>query len=316
MAPRNNAFPLVESSQHPTHSKQLPLELIDYIIVSLDDCKKDKREYQRSILPALKACSLVCRAWNDISRSRIFRTFKIALCMATDNIEILPKLSFLHFTASYLCKYIIKLTIMWGDDIQDTPTWISDALQRFVNLRSLIITDLSADGSSPPAPSASAIMSLVAKAPLRKLGLRCWNLSADASNLLHILALCSSTLEELSLNMCYIRSPETLPKPVNSELPPVVRLRVLRKIKLSQVDIPTSQFNQVDVPNLDFLSCAHNRYPFPEIQWIPASLSTVALIGIYHPRLLSFILPSNLHPFKSCKIPTSPASTDSSAPLA
>ncbi|KAF4577166.1 hypothetical protein EYR36_005153 [Pleurotus pulmonarius] len=189
------------------------------------------------------------------------------------------KIAFLHFNAPHLFEYITNLTIIvWGADVQDTPAWILDALHQFVNLRSLTITNTMRDGPSPP--SMSAIMSLIAKAPLRTLVLERWDFSGDASSLLHILALCSSTLEELSLAWCYIHTPETFPKPVNAELPPVIRLVALRRIRLSRSDLPASQLNRLEIPNLDFLSWAYVRYPLADIQWIPASLSTVALSGI------------------------------------
>ncbi|KAL4253826.1 hypothetical protein AB1N83_012838 [Pleurotus pulmonarius] len=270
-----------------THNKlsHLPLELIDYIIVSLDD---DKDE--RSALPTLKACSLTCRMLNDICRPHIFRDFTIDLSMT------IYKIAFLHFNAPHLFEYITNLTIIvWGADVQDTPAWILDALHQFVNLRSLTITNTMRDGPSPP--SMSAIMSLIAKAPLRTLVLERWDFSGDASSLLHILALCSSTLEELSLAWCYIHTPETFPKPVNAELPPVIRLVALRRIRLSRSDLPASQLNRLEIPNLDFLSWAYVRYPLADIQWIPASLSTVALSVTPDsdlPRLSRFIRPSCL----------------------
>ncbi|KAF4590872.1 hypothetical protein EYR40_009469 [Pleurotus pulmonarius] len=184
---------------------------------------------------------------------------KKARRLAIYKIEILPGLAFLHFNAPHLFEYITNLTIVRGADVQDTPAWILDALHQFVNLRSLTITSTTRDDPSPPSPSMSAIMNLIAKAPLRTLVLRRWDFSEDASSLLHILALCSSTLEELSLAWCYIHTPETFPKPVNAELPPVIRLVALRRIRLSHSDLLASQLNRLEILNLDFLRCAYAR---------------------------------------------------------
>lgn len=110
----------LELLQRRTHSKQLPIELIDCIISLLEEYTDDERarcrgrRLTRVAANPLRACSLVCRTWYKICQPRICSSFTANLCLTAD-------LTFLHLTAQHLYKHITHLTIIPQRELQDMP---------------------------------------------------------------------------------------------------------------------------------------------------------------------------------------------------
>ncbi|KAF4608228.1 hypothetical protein EYR40_000572 [Pleurotus pulmonarius] len=114
-------------------------------------------------------------------------------------------------------------------------------------------------------------MALLNEAPLKRLSLAYWDFSADASDLILLLSVCSTTLEELSLENCSVPdSGTTLPKTIISEssVPPIVCLEALRTVRL-QGDFKAFQTSRIETPNLRSLACEYFERPFCSIpSWI------------------------------------------------
>ncbi|KAF4579256.1 hypothetical protein EYR36_001066 [Pleurotus pulmonarius] len=130
---------------------------------------------------------------------------------------------------------------------------------------------MSADELTLPLPFALGIMALLNEAPLKRLSLAYWDFSADASDLILLLSVCSTTLEELSLENCSVPdSGTTLPKTIISEssVPPIVCLEALRTVRL-QGDFKAFQTSRIETPNLRSLACEYFERPFCSIpSWI------------------------------------------------
>ncbi|KAF7440247.1 hypothetical protein PC9H_000591 [Pleurotus ostreatus] len=254
----------------------LPFELTHHIIAFLND-RSDRRNYQKVGFPALKACSLVCRAWNDICRHCIFHTVTADICISQERDS---PLSFLHFTAPHLYRYVTDLILFWDRDVYGAPEWIPNTLPRFVNLRSLYLESRMTSGAPAlPRPFALGVMALLDKAPLKCLSLTYWDFLADASDLLLLLSVCSTTLEELSLETCSVSDRGTMPNMIVSEsrVPPIVCLQALRKIKL-QGDSRAFQTSRIESPNLRSLVYEQIQNSFCTIpNWISDKLSEVSL---------------------------------------
>ncbi|KAJ8688714.1 hypothetical protein PTI98_013473 [Pleurotus ostreatus] len=231
------------------HGRQvLPVELIHHIISFL--CQNTEEEDLEGLdpirTPDLAACALVCHSWNDISRSYMFRT--ITICEDSWN----SRFSFLHFTSPHLCKYTRELRLELNQRCL-APEWFSDCLERFTNLLAL---DLENWAKEPPLIPLMGIGSLLANIPLKRLHLRKWVSFDDASDILHILSLCSASLEELSLEV-FITSARAQPiNQVLPALPPGIHLPALRTLALlcEIPDISQATGIGIEIPDLETLT--------------------------------------------------------------
>lgn len=264
--------------QQQSRRHQLPIELVDMIITCLEGGLK----YDRA---GLKAYSLVSRVWNELCRPRIFRKLVVLL---GDTYFPLRRLSFLHFTAPHLCKYISELSIQVTRYTQDTPSWISLVFPLFVKVRSIELS-IQARSTRPmlPEPFAAGIMNLLAKVPLKKLRINGPEIMEDSSDLWPLLAASACTLEVLVLDERSFAGQGIMAKPI----PPhsVVRMVALRSLRLSSTKsrpILINGLKQLDVPNLDSLTCRYvSGDPFRVLSsQIPATMSTLTLRG------MSFVL--------------------------
>ncbi|KAF9494782.1 hypothetical protein BDN71DRAFT_924884 [Pleurotus eryngii] len=200
----------------------LPVELIHHVIPFLyNNIEEEDLEGLRPVRTAdLAACALVCRSWSDISRPYIFRTITIS----EDSWNF--RFFFLHFSSPHLCEYTRELRLSWNTGCL-APEWFSDCLEHFTNLLTLRLENRASLVTQPPLIPLMGIGSLLSNIPLKRLHLRKWISFDDASDILHILSLCSASLEELSLEV-FITSARAQPiDQVLPKLPPVVHLPAL-----------------------------------------------------------------------------------------
>ncbi|KAF9489881.1 hypothetical protein BDN71DRAFT_1593179 [Pleurotus eryngii] len=274
--------------EHPMGLKQpeLPIELIGLIIAHLYD-HADKESVQ--------ACSLVCSAWNELCRRRLFRAAGIMYLFSGDP----PQLSFLQFTPPHLYKYITDLTITWCTYELDIPTLPVEVLNQFPNICSLHIN---ASGVDPlPALFIQQIMDLLSNSRVKLLDVSQFSFFMDASNLLPLLSQCSSTLEELILFWCSISGSGAIPNPTHdSKAPLVVSLGALRRLRLIvDDDLSKLSLSRLVLPNLEVLSCSWKGDHPPDIsRWGIVRLSELILIAAARPssspRLGQTVRPSSL----------------------
>lgn len=260
---------VIDIREHPMGLKQpeLPIELIDLIIAHLNDHANKE---------SIQACSLVCWAWNELCRRRLFRAAGIMYLFSAD----LPQLSFLQFTPPHLYKYITDLTITWCTYELDIPTLPVEVLNQFSNLCSLHIN---AAGFEPlPALFIQQITNLLSNSRVKWLHLSQFSFFMDASILLPLLSQCSSTLEELVLFWCSVSGSGARPNLTHdSKAPLVVSLGALRRLRLIvDDDLSKLSLSRLLLPNLEVLTCSWKGHHPPDIsQWNIARLSELILIA-------------------------------------
>lgn len=229
----------------------LPVELIRRIISFLGVFteEEDLEELNPVRTPDLAACALVCHSWSDISRPYIFRT--ITICEDSWN----SRFFFLHFTSPHLCKYTRELRLSWNTSCL-APEWFSDCLEHFANLLTLRLENRASLVTQPPLIPLMGIGSLLANIPLKQLHLRKWISFDDASDILHILSLCSASLEELSLEVFVISARAQPLDQVLPTLPPVAHLPALRTLALlcEIPDISQATGISIEIPDLETLT--------------------------------------------------------------
>lgn len=216
------------SSQRTERSlvrKQLPPELILYIFDLLEDRSNLHCSNDEELIPSTASqFSLVCHAWNDICRPRIFRSVIIH-----DLEMLIHRLSFLHSSAPHLCKYIFDLRLLLNSMdllvVEPVPPWIPDCFNRFKNLHTLY---LGKEGVMVP-----GITSLLAAPRLRKLHLEGRVFASDDSYLLSLLPSTNPQLEELAL--VNIDIPADFVDEHSLKVPPIVRFEALRRLELNDV---------------------------------------------------------------------------------
>ncbi|KAG9219752.1 hypothetical protein CCMSSC00406_0008129 [Pleurotus cornucopiae] len=277
LTPNRNGDPDFESYPRGTIDPQrMPIEIADRITASLNDGEDGGTQYQEGVVPTLKACSLVCHTWNELCRPRIFRSLFVDLYKSPIDTAFLP-LSFLHFSAPHIFKYITRFSFRWSRDIRDPPPWVPHALAQFTRLRSLYLY-------------------------------MHWDFLHDASGLRLFLSPCSSTLTELTLEECCISDRGVVNSTESAHAPPVVRLGALRKLQfVNNRNVSIPQLRHIDAPNLRALTCAYLKDPFRDISsWIPATVTDLTLNirdfsdlpcfgGSIQPSALTIILSLSFH---------------------
>ncbi|KAL4259819.1 hypothetical protein AB1N83_010528 [Pleurotus pulmonarius] len=270
-----------ENDSGPLRPTKLPIELIDQIIGFLKECTKGEQKdvgllYGTNInweyRDSLDACSLVCRAWNELCRPRIFSGF--VMRMGSD--ETKPKVSFFQFTAPHLFKYIVELTIVFDHDFHgELEHWFADALPQFVNLRYLCIIDTGR--SAVQKLLALGLPALLAGVPIEKFD--ACNLHFNADDLHLVLSIFSSTLRGLFLWECTSSSSNAAAIPSYSEGPPITSLPALRRLVLKpeKKATPRLPFNTLEVPRLSSLTCMYDEHFYDLSQWDSTSVSELTL---------------------------------------
>ncbi|KAG9226549.1 hypothetical protein CCMSSC00406_0005784 [Pleurotus cornucopiae] len=222
-------------------AKQLPLELIHHIVESL----AERGTSSGSVPPALEACSLVCRTWNHICRLHIFRTIVLGRSSA-------PQLSFLHFEAPHLSKYIVNLHMIFDDrTVAAAEDWFPDCLKRLEKLRVLRIDNFICIPPTLPALHTLGIMSLIATAHIEQLDLVYWDTLdlEDEPALLPMVSACSTTLQKLSIHICERDDPPAM-------------LELARDLFHTLVDWIEDCIDQLPFPNdIRELTIKLNAYP-------------------------------------------------------
>ncbi|KAG9224201.1 hypothetical protein CCMSSC00406_0004700 [Pleurotus cornucopiae] len=267
-------------------SKQLPMELILQIIAILDYSSDTYTYYVTDISPCLTACSLVCHAWNDICRPRIFRKVVI---YDIDRLSL--RLSFLHSTAPHLCEYVLDLRLGFNVDSEGAsalPSWVLDCFKRFKNLRVLYLWD----GTTDVLASLDMdITPLLAAPRLRKLCIHRWSFDEDASDLLRILLSTNPQLEELTLREIFTEFVDE----DSAEAPSAARFEALRRLEMFNVAHPMLRLEAlIECPNLNSLVA---RWPmhWNVPPWCPPHFSELDITvdtSVYLPDFGKVIQPS------------------------
>ncbi|KAF7419676.1 hypothetical protein PC9H_002268 [Pleurotus ostreatus] len=159
----------VHSEQQPPICR-IPVELVRHIIAQIND------RNEHGTASTLAACSLVCRAWTDICRQRLFRKLVISA-----DAQVRPRLPFLHVTAPHLAEYVLELVF---DPNIFFPDWISDILDRMHNLRVLTLIDLTREWSALSWSLKHTIQTLLGAPRLQSLAILGWELGDDAQSLI------------------------------------------------------------------------------------------------------------------------------------
>ncbi|KDQ26383.1 hypothetical protein PLEOSDRAFT_1105287 [Pleurotus ostreatus PC15] len=274
---------LAESDTKP----RLPIELIGLIIASLANLS----QAEDNRLCHLQACSLVSWAWNDLCRPYIFYTLTIH---RLDN--TIRRLSFLHFKAPHLSKYIHELSIFPDSNVPKLPKWIPKCFRRLKNLHTMDVVGGDLDTSPTPSPMATTALLIKFVPYLRKLSLNSITF-IDASHLIDFLP--SRTLEELRI--VYTEDDFTDGYPQTNGAQSVVRFDALRTLVVETAFPVLRYATPMACPNLRSFAVQWNgrrRWKLP--LWIPDSLSELTVqVNLAHrvrgaPKLGTTIQPSVL----------------------
>lgn len=248
-------------------SKRLPVEIISEIIALLAEDDQERRGAAWNLGPA----SLVSHLWNSICRPHIFHTIAVGFGKAS----LMARFSFLHFEAPHLSVFIHQLQLYsWPSDDCIVEEWFPECCGRLKNLRVLSLEPHALRMyhlSMAPAPFAAGILSMLSVPRLRKLVLRGWSFSEEASDLLTMLPanLEHLILEDIGVNdrMC---KPET------------VCLDALRSIEFVQVHHPMLELESfIQCPNLRSVTAQWHFYQQWSLPpWIPDTLSELSLCGM------------------------------------
>lgn len=255
-------------------AKQLPLELIHHIVEPL----AERGTSSGSVPPALEACSLVCRAWNHICRLHIFRTIVLGRSSA-------PQLSFLHFEAPHLSKYIVNLHMIFDDrTVAAAEDWFPDCLKRLEKLHVLRIDNFICIPPTLPALYTLGIMSLIATAHIEQLDLVYWDTldMEDEPALLPMVSACSTTLQKLSIHICERDDPPAMPAstPSKPSAPLNIHLDTLRELKITAGFPRFRQADHIEYTNLECLTIKYRGDgPWRIPSYIPAGLCELVLEG-------------------------------------
>ncbi|KDQ25447.1 hypothetical protein PLEOSDRAFT_160090 [Pleurotus ostreatus PC15] len=233
-------------------TSRLPVELVREILASIEDPEDDDDlTAMYTVSPILIACSLVCHAWNDICRPRIFSKIVIN----QDTAGLLDRLSFLHFTAPYLTRYIVCLHLWWDDDVTLAPPWVSDCFVQMRNLTSLcLIWDPSTTVAAHIALSTLGIMSLIPELCLKELALVGWRVDEDGSDILPFLSACSTSLDELVILITHTFDHGASLRPAD---PSIIRLEALRELVVIGKGDRLPRIDAIECPNLRSLTIEH-----------------------------------------------------------
>ncbi|KAF4607634.1 hypothetical protein EYR38_001707 [Pleurotus pulmonarius] len=238
---------------HVRDATKVPVELIHLILAFISD-DNDRHE-------TLAACSLVCRVWHNMCCCHIFQSVVISEHLA-------PRLTFFCATAPHLSEYIRDLNISWSRTNCFTPTWRWGSRAIFKNLRTLRLSNGTCSVSGP-SPLLSITAFLLAAPRLKELTLRGWAFS-DLRSLYAMLALCSSTLEQLTFNgVSFIYWQEDTNYVVSSP----TRMGALRKL------VSPPQYHPIiECPNLESLAIhVHPGDVWALPSWVPSGLRNLTL---------------------------------------
>lgn len=166
----------VHSEQQPPICK-IPVELVHHIIALINHRSKHERA------TTLAACSLVCRAWTDICRQRLFRRLVISA-----DAQFRPRLPFLFFTAPHIAEYVLELVFELNITKRDPniyfPDWMPDCLDRLHNLRVLTLANLAGEWSALSLSPKDSVQTLLSAPRLQTLTILDWEFGDDAQSLI------------------------------------------------------------------------------------------------------------------------------------
>ncbi|KAG5221115.1 hypothetical protein IMY05_C4466000100 [Salix suchowensis] len=112
---------------------KLPVDVIQHLIEAVDVHGGDFRADAEDRRSLLAACSLVCRAWNDICRHVIFRKISFR-----ERFFLISRLCFFRDKAHHLTKYVKETDISFENDFNlSVPRihgWLSECFDKFENL--------------------------------------------------------------------------------------------------------------------------------------------------------------------------------------
>ncbi|KAF4566609.1 hypothetical protein EYR36_012040 [Pleurotus pulmonarius] len=127
-------------------------------------------------------------------------------------------------------------------------------------------------------------MSLLPSIHLKQLWLEDWVIFNDASDVIFILSTCSTTLEELTLNVygAFVNMTLSMPPWFEATLPTIVRLEALRALQLHDraiLQLPNAC--KIVCPNLECFTVVLTGWGYWEIpSWVSSSLSELRIRGI------------------------------------
>ncbi|KAL4266297.1 F-box domain-containing protein [Pleurotus pulmonarius] len=248
----------------------LPIDIIHHLIESIDVYGGDFPADEKDRRSLLAACSLVCRAWNDISRHVMFRKISFK-----QKFFLISRLCFFRDKARHLTKYVKEADISFENDFNlNVPRihgWLSECFDRFENLVVLHLVNYNHDYCICYGEAYNGILHLLTITHLREFHLHHW-VFQNPDSLLRLLGCTSSTtLESLSL-----KNIQMLTRGSTTVAPP--HLEALHNLEVyDYTDIFFGPGRVVVCPNLK--TCSLNDWPFPP--WIPTSkLSKLTLCDV------------------------------------
>lgn len=264
----------------------LPIELI-YEIIDLfddedddDDCNNHSDGSLHSNSESsngfyhpcrtLTTCALVCRAWNEVSRSRIFHK------LTMDYIDLNDRLYFLHFDAPHLAPYILEVDLVWSGIGDEPADWVTTCFGSMKNLSRLRFSDRMSRSIKSQAPLGSAILTLLAAPLLRELFLIgwCFTLPDRTLDLIHLLSVLSPTLERLSFTSIFC--PE---RTQSSAERIVLHMDHLHTVEFIGTGHDVLRQHYIECPDVQHVLLAATRaekvWRLP--MWIPSGLSRITI---------------------------------------
>ncbi|KAL4257272.1 hypothetical protein AB1N83_013670 [Pleurotus pulmonarius] len=251
---------LANPRPHPYTS--LPTELIIKILGIVGT-------YWHGIKSPLADCALVSRTWNTLCRPHMFYT--VTLYSNT----VLKRLSFLHFQAAHLCKYIraVYFRADAAEIIVAKAEWFPECFARLTNLHKLRLFSC----ANGPLPAAS--LAAFAAPQLRRLLIDGWQFAG----VYDLLSLFPPSLEELQLeSIKFDRSPNNVTsRALELKAPriPGIRLEALRNLEIHHgFESIFATPHLIECPNLAclFVIC-WQKGPTHLPPWLPTSLPELVL---------------------------------------
>ncbi|KAF9493715.1 hypothetical protein BDN71DRAFT_1496911 [Pleurotus eryngii] len=255
---------------------KLPVDVIQHLIEAVDVHGGDFRADAEDRRSLLAACSLVCRAWNDICRHVIFRKISFR-----ERFFLISRLCFFRDKAHHLTKYVKETDISFENDFNlSVPRihgWLSECFDKFENLTVLHLVNHEDSYCICYGEVYSGILHLLTNARLREFYLHHWVFQTSDCLLSLLGCSCPTTLESLSLKnikMMVRGSPSIGP----------AHLEELRNLEVYDYkDIFYGPGQVIVCPNLK--TCSVNDWPFPS--WIATSrLSKLTLCNVTPSRAI------------------------------
>ncbi|KAJ7110616.1 hypothetical protein C8R44DRAFT_261749 [Mycena epipterygia] len=139
------------------HSSQLPHELVDHIIGSLDSPDD------------LPACALVCRCWVYAAQSRIFQRISFGSSIQAKNARVWAHFQEISSASPHLIRYVRRLHVSALREQLSAETFLAICNFPFTNLDGAFVSCHSLTLSS-----ALALQQLLSLPTLRRVHIKCY----------------------------------------------------------------------------------------------------------------------------------------------